>query len=80
MALTQLATTLEPVPVPAPAVAVRRCTFRRMGRISDDPTAGYEVSCLYPDRRVALPIGDRETSRAVCASCAATQIFRPDED
>ncbi len=80
MALSQLATPLEPAQMPAPAAAVRRCTFRRLGRISDDPGAGYEVSCLYPDRRVALPIGDRGTSAAVCASCAATQIFRPDED
>jgi hypothetical protein len=79
MALTQLATPLSPVSLASPA-AVRRCTFRRLGRISDDPTAGYEVSCLYPDRRIALPIGDQETAQAVCAGCAATQIFRPDED
>jgi hypothetical protein len=80
MALTQLATPLEPISLAAPAPAIRRCTFRRLGRISDHPQAGYEVSCLYPNRRLALPIGDQETSRAVCASCAATQIFRPDED
>jgi hypothetical protein len=80
MALTQFATPLEPVSLAASAPAIRRCTFRRLGRVADDPGSGYEVSCLYPNRRIALPIGDRETSLAVCSSCAATQIFRPDED
>jgi hypothetical protein len=38
------------------------------------------VSCLYPDRRLPLPLGDLESSAAVCATCAAEHIFRPDED
>ena len=42
--------------------------------------AAYEVSCLYPDRRLPLPLGDLESSAAVCAPCQADHVFRPDED
>ena len=80
MALSQLVTHPEQAPQPAIAAAIRRCTYRRLGRISDEPAAGYDVSCLYPDRRIALPIGDLDSSMDVCASCTASHIFRPDED
>ena len=80
MALSQLVTHVEPAPQPAVAAAIRRCTYRRLGRVSDDASAGYEVSCLYPDRRIALPIGDLHGSLDVCAVCTASHIFRPDED
>jgi hypothetical protein len=40
----------------------------------------YEASCLYPDRRLPLPLGALESSAAICASCTADHIFRPDED
>ena len=80
MALSQLVTHVEQAPEPAVVAAIRRCTYRRLGRVSDDPSAGYEVSCLYPDRRIALPIGDLHSSLDVCAVCTASHIFRPDED
>ena len=80
MALAQLSPQPEPTPEAASQVAVRRCTFRRLGRVSEGPVAAYEVSCLYPSRKLALPIGDQVTSMAVCASCSASHIFRPDED
>jgi hypothetical protein len=80
MALAQLSPQPEPTPSAAEQVAVRRCTFRRLGRISDGPAGVYEVSCLYPSRKIALPIGDEASSLAVCAACAASHIFRPDED
>jgi len=80
MALPQLASRMESAIAPAVAAAIRRCTYRRLGRISDDPASGYEVSCLYPDRRIALPIGDLRSSLEVCAVCTASHIFRPDED
>ncbi len=80
MALPQLVTHLDSPPAEALATAIRRCTYRRLGRISDDVSAGYEVSCLYPDRKLAMPIGDRESSLEVCAVCTASHIFRPDED
>jgi hypothetical protein len=40
----------------------------------------YDVACLYPDREQALPLGDLDSARAICDACAATGIFRPDED
>lgn len=80
MALPQLSPQPEPDNEPAFQPAVRRCTYRRLGRVLETPGGGYEVSCLYPDRKIALPIGDALTSLAVCAACSASHIFRPDED
>jgi len=80
MALPQRISELEPIAAAAPAQRVRRCTFRRLSRIARGPEAAYEVSCLYPDRRVPLPLGDIETSAAICAACTASHIFRPDEE
>jgi hypothetical protein len=80
MALPQQVTDLESVPLAAAVQRVRRCTYRRLGRIGSGADSGYEVSCLYPDRRVPLPIGDPETSLAICWACTANHTFRPDED
>jgi hypothetical protein len=88
MALPQRITGFEPiaVPVEAPVAApvaaprIRRCTYRRLSRVSGNPGAVYEASCLYPDRRVPLPLGDLEVGLGICAACAASHIFRPDED
>lgn len=80
MALPQRISELDPAAEPEQARRIRRCTFRRLSRIAGDSAAAYEVSCLYPDRRVPLPLGDAETSAAICAACTADHIFRPDED
>jgi hypothetical protein len=40
----------------------------------------YAVTCLYPDRETPRPLGDLASARAICDGCAATGIFRPDED
>jgi hypothetical protein len=80
MALAQRITEIEPFAAPLEAPRTRRCTFRRLSRILAGPKASYEASCLYPDRRVPLPLGDLETSLAICAACTAGHIFRPDED
>jgi hypothetical protein len=92
MALPQRITEFEPVaapvaapvapPVAAPVAAprIRRCTFRRLSRVSGNPEAVYEASCLFPDRRVPLPLGDLDVSLGICAACTASHIFRPDED
>jgi hypothetical protein len=84
MALPQRISELDPAAEPEKARRIRRCTFRRLSRIagesSGDSAAAYEVSCLYPDRRVPLPLGGAETSAAICAACTADHIFRPDED
>ncbi|HEY5486291.1 MAG TPA: hypothetical protein VIK06_01470 [Candidatus Limnocylindrales bacterium] len=83
MALVREITDLEelrrPVALPAP-MRIRRCTYRRLSRVSAGAEAAYEVSCLYPDRRLPLPLGDMASSLPICADCSAGHIFRPDED
>jgi hypothetical protein len=80
MALPQRVIGLEPVVVPSEAPRVRRCTFRRLSRLEVAGQATYEASCLYPDRRLPLPLGDLESSAAICAACTADHVFRPDEE
>jgi len=80
MALPQRVTELEVVPIAQPAQRIRRCTYRRLSRVEVAGQSGYEVSCLYPDRRLPLPLGDMESGAAICAACAADHVFRPDED
>ncbi|MGD0120962.1 MAG: hypothetical protein ABSC46_00160 [Candidatus Limnocylindrales bacterium] len=80
MALPQRITELEPIAAPFAAPRIRRCTFRRLSRIGAGRASGYEVSCLYPNRRVPLPLGDLEASVEICLACTASHIFRPDED
>jgi hypothetical protein len=59
---------------------IKRCTFRRMIRVEAHSERVYDVECLYPDRRVPIPIGDLESAMPICNSCTAAHIFRPDED
>jgi hypothetical protein len=80
MALPQRITELSPVAVAGTAPRIRRCTFRRLSRVDIAGRATYEVNCLYPDRRLPLPLGDLDSSSAVCAPCQADHVFRPDED
>jgi hypothetical protein len=80
MALPQRITEFEPVAGPHEAPRIRRCTFRRLSRIEIANESAYEVSCLYPDRRLPLPLGDLESSADVCGACGADHVFRPDED
>jgi hypothetical protein len=67
-----------------PAGRLRRCTFRRIDRVSALPgRAGvfaYEAMCLYGDSDQPLALGDLDSARAVCDGCTASGIFRPDED
>ena len=74
--------------VPLDGGRLRRCTYRRMC-VAPDATARvggrdhlptYVVSCLYPDMRQSLPLGDLESARAICNACVATGVFRADED
>jgi hypothetical protein len=80
MALPQPTTELEVVAVARPVSRLRRCNYRQLSRIEIGGQSGYEVSCLYPDRRLPLPLGTMDQSSAVCAACTADHIFRPDED
>jgi len=80
MAMLQPVTDLPPLAATTTASRIRRCTFRRLSRVAASPESGYEVSCLYPDRRVPLPLGAMESSIDICRACTASHIFRPDED
>ena len=39
-----------------------------------------DVECLFPERRLPIPLGDLETATPICNACTAAHIFRPDED
>ncbi|MFO1540754.1 MAG: hypothetical protein ACKOTZ_10010 [Chloroflexota bacterium] len=65
---------------PAP---IRRCTYRRLTVVTPatrNAATGYAADCLYPRMEEAIPLGDLERARGICAGCTATGIFRPDED
>jgi len=59
---------------------IKRCTFRRLINVEVGNERVYDVECLYPDRKVPIPLGDLEAAAPVCNSCSAPHIFRPDED
>lgn len=77
-----------PQPVAAPEAdayrlaphRIRRCTFRRLIRVDGRSERVYDVECLYPDRKVPIPLGDLEAAMPICNACTAAHIFRPDED
>lgn len=66
-----------------PAGRLRRCTFRRIDRVTPLPgRAGgtaYEVMCLYDGVDEPIALGDISSAQTICESCTATGIFRPDE-
>ena len=59
---------------------IKRCTFRRLINVEVGSERVYDVECLYPDRKVPIPLGDLEAASPICNSCSAPHIFRPDED
>jgi hypothetical protein len=59
---------------------IRRCTYRRLISLERPHERVYEVECLYPDRKVPIPLGDMDTSLPICNACTAAHIFRADED
>ena len=62
---------------------LRRCTFRRMALKAAAGPRGlpmYDVACTFPDRRKAVPLGDVEAARPICAACTYQGIFRADSD
>ena len=61
-------------------VRIRRCTFRRLTAVDVRGELVYDVECLYPERTLAIPLGDLEIATPVCNDCGAAHIFRPDED
>ena len=77
---------LQPVAAPEgdayhlAAHRIRRCTFRRLIQVDSAHDRIYEVECLYPERRVPIPLGDLDSALPICNACTAAHIFRPDED
>ena len=73
-----------PAPIPAPAepeAPLRRCTFRRVTAVASRGKAPeYEVDCMFPDRSRAVPLGNIERARSICANCTNPGIFRADSD
>ncbi len=59
---------------------IRRCTFRRVITVDPGVDRVYDVECLFPDRKVPLPLGDLASALPICNACTAPHIFRPDED
>jgi hypothetical protein len=59
---------------------IKRCTFRRLIRVEPRGERRYDVECLYPDRKLAIPLGDLDAAMPICNACTAAHIFRPDED
>jgi hypothetical protein len=59
---------------------IRRCTFRRLIHVDGTSDRVFDVECLYPDRKLPMPLGDLESAMPICNACTAAHIFRPDED
>ncbi|HEU0244565.1 MAG TPA: hypothetical protein VFQ75_11720 [Candidatus Limnocylindrales bacterium] len=59
---------------------IKRCTYRRLVSLDRAQERIYEVECLFPDRKVPVPLGDLDSAMPVCNACTAAHIFRPDED
>ena len=59
---------------------IRRCTYRRLISLDRARERVYEVECLFPDRRLPIPLGDLDSALPICNACTAAHIFRPDED
>ena len=70
----------DPDPYRRAPPRIRRCTFRRLIQVDARLERIYDVECLYPDRKIPIPIGDLDTAMSVCNDCTAAHIFRPDED
>lgn len=62
------------------AQRIRRCTYRRLIQLDVAGDRATEVECLFPDRRLPIPLGDLDSAMPICNACTAPHIFRPDED
>jgi hypothetical protein len=48
---------------------IKRCTFRRLINVESSTDRVYDVECLFPDRKVPIPLGDLETATPICNAC-----------
>ena len=80
MALPLPAVTTDADPSRLAPHRIRRCTFRRLISVELQRERVYDGECLFPDRRVPIPLGDLDSAMPICNACTAPHIFRPDED
>ena len=80
MALPLPIATPEPDPYRLAPQRIKRCTFRRLIQLDSGAERVYDVECLFPDRKIPIPLGDLESATPICNACTAPHIFRPDED
>ena len=80
MALPRPVTPVETSPSGLAAYRIRRCAYRRLIQLEVAKERVTDVQCLYPDRRLPIPLGNLDTATPICNACTAAHIFRPDED
>ena len=80
MALPRPVAPVDPSPSGLAAHRIRRCTFRRLIQLEVAKERVTDVQCLYPDRRLPIPLGNLDSAMPICNACTAAHIFRPDED
>ena len=56
---------------------IKRCTFRRLINVEMGADRVYDVECLYPDRKVPIPLGDLEAATPICNACVAPAHLPP---
>lgn len=80
MALSLPVVTPEPETYRLAPHRIRRCTYRRIIQVDVAGERVYDVECLFPERKLPIPLGDLESATPICNACTAPHIFRPDED
>jgi hypothetical protein len=80
MALPLPVVTPEPETYRLAPHRIRRCTYRRIIQVDVAGERVYDVECLFPERKLPIPLGDLESATPICNACTAPHIFRPDED
>ncbi|MFL5754962.1 MAG: hypothetical protein ACJ77N_01570 [Chloroflexota bacterium] len=80
MALPQIVPAAEAETFRLAPHRIRRCTFRRLISVDITRERLYDVECLFPERRIPVPLGDLDSATPICNACTAAHIFRPDED
>jgi hypothetical protein len=80
MALLQPLAPPEVSPSGMAAQRIKRCTYRRLIQLQVAGERATDVECLFPERRLPVPLGDLDSAMPICNACTAPHIFRPDED
>ena len=59
---------------------IKRCNYRRLISLERPKERVYEVECLYPDRKLPIPLGDLDSACRSATPARRAHIFRADED